>query len=145
MRAMSAIRRGQGRDGISLGHKDTDNVFMNYSVSGNGRAGIYFRDEVAADAASRNTFEDNTMEDNGRVGEPGYAIRIEGETRDLNFVSNTIRSRRKDGVVVQPVAIYIGPKADVVVAEPNLFLGEVENRCRWIQGGHNQLGAPVGR
>ena len=62
-----------GRDGISLGHKDTDNIFIGNSSSGNGRAGIYFRDEVAANAASRNTFEENTIEDNGRPGEPGYA------------------------------------------------------------------------
>ena len=55
-----------GRDGISLGHKDTDNIFIGNSSSGNGRAGIYFRDEVAANAASRNTFKENTIEDNGR-------------------------------------------------------------------------------
>jgi len=130
-----------GRDGISLGHKDTDNVFVGNSASGNGRAGIYFRDEVASNAASRNTFEENTLEDNGRVGEPGYAIRIEGETRDLRFISNTIRSRRKDGVVVQPVGIYIGPKADLVVADRNLFLDEVQKAVvDESQGGHNQLG-----
>ena len=44
-------------------------------------------------------------------------IRIEGETRDLKFVSNTIRSHRIDGVVVQPVGIYIGPKADAIIAD----------------------------
>jgi len=135
-----------GEDGISLGHKDTDNIFTNNSVSGNGRAGIYFRDEIAANAASRNTFQDNTIEDNGRPGAPGYGIRIEGETRDLKFVSNTIRSRRKDGVVVQPVGIYIGPKADAIVADQNLFLGDLQKAIvDESQGGHNQLGTPGGR
>jgi parallel beta-helix repeat protein len=135
-----------GRDGISLGHKDTDNVFVGNSASGNGRAGIYFRDEVAANAASRNTFEENTLEDNGRAGEPGYAVRIDGETHDLQFISNTIRSRRKDGTVVQPVGIYIGPKADSVTAERNLFLGEVQKAIvDESQGGHNKLGPPCGQ
>jgi parallel beta-helix repeat protein len=135
-----------GRDGFSLGHKDTDNAFIGNTASGNGRAGIYFRDEIAANAASRNTFEDNTLEDNGRPGEPGYAIRIEGETRDLEFVSNTIRSHRRDGVVVQPVGIYIGPKADAVAAHQNLFLGEVQKPfVDESEGGHNQLEPPRGR
>ena len=135
-----------GQDGISLGHKDTDNIFISNSSSGNTRAGISFLDEDATNAASRNTFEGNTLEDNGRPGEPGYAIRIEGETRDLKFVSNTIRSRRIDGVVVQPVGIYIGPKADRIMAGQNLFMGEVEKAIMdESQGGHNQLDEPHGR
>ena len=135
-----------GQDGISLGHKDTDNIFIRNSSSGNGRAGIYFRDEVAANAASRNTFQENTIEDNGRPGAPGYGIRIEGETRDLKFVSNTIRSQRKDGVVVQPVGVYIGPKADMISADQNLFVGDVQKAIvDESQGGHNQLSPPHGR
>ena len=135
-----------GGDGISLGHKDTDNIFVANTVSGNAHAGIYFRDEVAANAASRNTFEGNTLEDNGRPGKPGYGIRVEGETRDLKFVSNTIRSHRIDGVVVQPVGIYIGPKADAVIAGQNLFQGDnLKAIVDESQGGHNQLTRPGGR
>ncbi len=135
-----------GQDGISLGHKDTDNVFMRNSSNGNGRAGIYFRDEDAANAASRNTFEENTLEDNGRPDELGYAIRIEGETSDLKFVSNVIRSRRIDGVVVQPVGIYIGPRADRITSDRNLFTGEVEKAViDESKGGHNHLDQPHGR
>ncbi|MBZ5670668.1 MAG: right-handed parallel beta-helix repeat-containing protein [Acidobacteriia bacterium] len=135
-----------GRDGISLGHKDTDNLFVKNTASGNGRAGIYFRDESAANAASRNTFEENLIEDNGRPDAPGYGIRIEGETRDLRFVSNTIRSNRKDDVVVQPVGIYIGPKADYVTSERNLFVGNLKQAIvNESQGGHDQLAPPVGR
>ncbi|HTS70489.1 MAG TPA: right-handed parallel beta-helix repeat-containing protein [Terriglobia bacterium] len=135
-----------GRDGISLGHKDTDNMFVGNSISGNARAGVYFRDEVAANAASRNIFTENTIEDNGRPGEPGYGIRIEGETRDLTFTSNNIRSGRIDGVVVQPVGIYIGPKADAINTKENLFVGDVLKAVvDESQGGHNQLGQPRGR
>lgn len=133
-----------GQDGISLGHKDTDNIFIKNSVSGNGRAGIYFRDEVAANAASRNTFQDNTIEDNGRLNSPGYGIRIEGETRDLKFTSNTIRARVHAGTVSQPVGIYIGPKADFVTSEHNLFIGEFKQAIvDESKGGHNQVDPPT--
>lgn len=131
---------GNGRDGISLGHKDTDNVFIGNSVSGNSRSGIYFRDEIAANSASRNTFENNTIEDNGRPDAPGYGVRIEGETSDLKFVSNTIRSSRRDGAAIQPVGIYIGPKVDGVTANQNLFLGAVERAVvDESHGSHNNL------
>jgi hypothetical protein len=135
-----------GRDGISLGHKDNDNTFIKNSVSGNGRAGIYFRDETAANAADRNIFRENLIQDNGRPDAPGYGIRIEGETRDLRFVSNTIRSGRPDGVVVQPVGIYIGPKADYITSERTLFVGDLKHAIvDESTGGHNQLAPPVGR
>ena len=135
-----------GRDGISLGHKDTDNIFTGNSSSGNARAGIYFRDEVADNAASRNTFVDNTIEDNGRPGEPGYAVRIEGATRDLKFESNTIRSNRISGVVVQPVGIYIGPQADGIIVGENMYAGEVQKAIiDESQGGHDQITQPAGR
>ena len=121
-------------------------MFVGNSISGNARAGVYFRDEVAANAASRNIFTENTIEDNGRPGEPGYGIRIEGETRDLTFTSNNIRSGRIDGVVVQPVGIYIGPKADAINTKENLFVGDVLKAVvDESQGGHNQLGQPRGR
>ena len=133
-----------GGDGISLGHKDTDNVFIKNSVSGNGHAGIYFRDEVAADAASRNIFQENTLEDNGRAGVPGYAIRIEGETRDLKFISNTIRARGQGDNVVQPVGIYIGPKADFVTSERTVFIGNMKQAIvDDSKGGHNQIDPPT--
>ena len=135
-----------GRDGISLGHKDTDNMFIGNSSSGNARAGIYFRDEVAANAANRNTFQTSTLEDNGRPGEPGYAVRIDGETRDLKFVSNTIRSHRINGVVAQPVGFYLGPGTDGITADQNLFIGEVQKAIiDESQGSHNQLATPLGR
>jgi parallel beta-helix repeat protein len=133
-----------GQDGISLGHKDTDNTFIKNIISGNARAGIYFRDEVEANAANRNTFRENVIENNGRPDVPGYAIRIEGETHDLKFVSNTIRSHRSGDTVVQPVGIYIGPQADYITGDRNLFVGDLKQAIvDESQGGHNQLAQPA--
>ncbi len=129
-----------GQNGISLGHKDTDNLFIKNTVSGNARAGIYFRDDTEPNAAHRNTFEGNVIEDNGRPDAPGYGVRIEGVTHDLKFVSNTIRSNAKGTQVVQPVGIYVGPKADFVTCDRNIFAGDLKQAIvDESQGGHNQL------
>ncbi|HLY60687.1 MAG TPA: right-handed parallel beta-helix repeat-containing protein [Terriglobia bacterium] len=134
-----------GYNGISLGHKDTDNLFIKNTVSGNARAGIYFRDEAEANAAHRNTFEENVIEDNGRPGAPGYGVRIEGVTHNLKFASNTIGSSAQGSNVVQPVGIFVGPQADFVICEHNIFGGELKQAIvDKSQGGHNQLAQSVG-
>ena len=132
-----------GRDGISLGHKDTDNLFVKNVVSGNGRAGIFFRDESETNAASRNTFNDNTIEGNGRPGAPGYGIRIEGATREVKFISNTIRGTRRGREATQPVGIYLGPGTDYIICESNVFEGELKQALvNESKGTHNQLQEP---
>jgi parallel beta-helix repeat protein len=133
-----------GQDGISLGHKDTDNVFFKNVVSGNGRAGIFFRDEPESNAANRNTFSENTIEGNGRPGAPGYGIRIEGATHDVRFISNTIRGTRKGEKSIQPVGIYLGPRTDYILCERNIFEGDLNKAVvNESQGSHNQLQEPA--
>jgi parallel beta-helix repeat protein len=130
-----------GQDGISLGHKDTDNVFYKNVVSGNGRAGIFFRDESESNAASRNTFTENTIEGNGSPGAPGYGIRIEGATRDLRFTSNIIRGMRKGDKSIQSVGLYLGPRTDYVICDRNVFGHDLNKAVvNESEGTHNQLG-----
>jgi hypothetical protein len=137
---------GNGQDGISIGHKDTDNTFFRNTVSGNGRAGIFFRNEPESNAGHRNTFTENKIEDNGRPGAPGYGVRIEGATRNLTFISNTIRETRKGPSATQQVGIYIGPQADYIICERNIFEGELKQAVvDESQGEHNQLQHPSGR
>lgn len=132
-----------GDYGISIGHKDTDNVFVQNTVSGNGKAGIYFREESEINAGHRNTFRENTIEDNGRPDAPGCGVRIEGATQHITLESNIIRDTRSPERATQHVGIYIGPRADYIVAERNIFS---PNLKRAIQdestGGHNQLEQP---
>jgi parallel beta-helix repeat protein len=129
-----------GQDGISLGHKDTDNVFFKNVVSGNGRAGIFFRDEQESNAASRNTFSENTVEANGRPGGTGYGIRIEGATRDLKFFANTIQGMRKGDKSTQTVGLYLGPKTDGIVCARNVFEHNLNKAVvNESQGSKNQL------
>jgi len=134
-----------GQDGISLGHKDTDNVFVKNVVSGNGRAGIFFRNERESNAADRNIFRENTIADNGRLGAPGYGVRIEGATQDVTFVSNIIRETRKDDRATQYVGVYIGPQADYITLGRNIFDGKLRQAIvDESQGGHNQVQHPSG-
>jgi len=71
-----------GEYGISIGHKDTDNLFEDCSARANGRTGIYFRPESEPMAGHRNTFVRCSALDNG--GELGGAgIRIEAATHDI--------------------------------------------------------------
>jgi Right handed beta helix region/Pectate lyase superfamily protein len=135
-----------GGNGISIGHKDTDNVFIKNIVRENAHAGIYFRDENEANAGHRNRFEENIIEDNGRPDAPGYGIRIEGATHNLKLTSNTIRSSAKGTKAVQPVGIYIGPTADFVTCDHNIFGGDLEQAIvDESKGGHNHLDQPAGK
>ncbi len=95
-----------GRHGISIGHKDTDNLFVGSVIRGNGEHGIYFRDEKSTNAGSRNTFCNAIVEDN-----KGCGVYIEGRTTDLLFEDCTIRNTRTGTDRTQKVGIWAGPHA----------------------------------
>ncbi len=89
------LLENNGRFGISIGHKDTDNLLKKNIVRLNHLNGIFFRDESLGMAGHRNRLVENVIEDNGR--EPGTAaIRVRGETNDLVFEGNIVRDTRQD-------------------------------------------------
>jgi parallel beta-helix repeat protein len=95
-----------GRFGISIGHKDSDNLLRNNRVARNADAGVFFRNESEGMAPHRNRLVDNVIEDNGR--EPGAAgIRIRGEPTGLIFESNVIRDTREGTQRTQTVGILV--------------------------------------
>jgi hypothetical protein len=53
-----------GGHGMSIGHKDTDNVIRGNTLIGNRRGGMLWRGESEPMAAHRVTFENNTVRDN---------------------------------------------------------------------------------
>jgi len=87
------LLEGNKRNGISIGHKDTDNLLRNNQVRDNAEDGIYFRNESTALAGHRNRLENNLIENNGR-NQDVAGIRIRGETRDVILVNNHIRDTR---------------------------------------------------
>ena len=109
--------------GISIGHKDTDNLFRNNTSSGNGAFGLLFRNEDEPMGAHRNLFEDNRIVDNGaqaKGGEPRAAIVIRGHHHDLVFRRNTIGNSNPGAEAT--IGILAGRHADGLKAEDNRFL-----------------------
>lgn len=110
-----------GRYGISIGHKDTENAFVGNIVKANASHGIYFRGEKPTNAGSRNTFRGNVIEDNS-----GDGVHIEGHTTDLLFEENTIRDTRTGAARTQRTGIWAGEHTARIRALRNRIEGHVE-------------------
>lgn len=108
--------RGNKGFGVSIGHKDSDNLVRNNVIADNAKGGVYWRNEKEPMAAHRIDFRDNTVEDNVNVG-----LLIEGETRGTMIRGNTIRDTGRGR---QTIGIRIGPKAGDVVVEENTIKAE---------------------
>jgi parallel beta-helix repeat protein len=123
--------RGNRQAGISIGHKDTDNIFRGNTVAENAFCGVLFRDEAEAMGAHRNRFESNRILDNGSGGENdavGAAIVIRGHHNDLVFRDNTIGSSDSNGKGA--VGILADNDARNLDAQGNQFLNvtkQIEN------------------
>src|SRR6266852_57665 len=81
--------RGNHGVGVSIGHKDTDNLFRGNLITANAKAGVLFREESQPMGAHRNVFESNRILDNG-AKEGNVSIVIRGHHDDLVFRKNTI-------------------------------------------------------
>jgi parallel beta-helix repeat protein len=112
------VLEGNGRFGISIGHKDTDNVLRNNQVRGNCEDGVYFREESEGMAGHRNCLEKNLIENNG-VKHAAAGIRVRGQTRGLVFKDNVIRDTRQAGERKQQVGIRLEEKVGDVTFKGN--------------------------
>jgi parallel beta-helix repeat protein len=109
---------GNRRFGISIGHKDTDNLVRGNKIVGNHEDGICFRDETAGMAGHRNRIENNLIENNG-VKRGVAGIRVRGETGDLILTGNTIRETRPAPERRQVVGIRLEEKVGKVQTDSN--------------------------
>jgi len=112
-----------GVTGISIGHKDTDNMFRNNRSCGNGREGILFRNESKPMAGHRNVFDQNDILDNGN-DEEGYGVRVLGETNELTFINNRIGN---DTTTRQRFGFYVGEKSGQLALSNNDLLEHTES------------------
>ena len=110
---------GNGDNGISIGHKDTDNIFENNIVYENGSHGVLFRNENEQNSGHRNTFVNNTIENNG-IARESAGFYIGGETHDIKITNNIIRSEGKGN---QTIAIFIGKNSSKIIATENRISG----------------------
>jgi hypothetical protein len=107
-----------GRYGISIGHKDTDNVLRENQVRRNQEDGVYFRNETEGMAGHRNRLEHNVIEDNG-LKQEAAGIRVRGTTRDLVFTDNIIRDTRPAGQRKQTIGIRLEEQVGAVTLAHN--------------------------
>jgi nitrous oxidase accessory protein NosD len=112
------ILEGNRRYGISIGHKDSDNLIHGNIVRLNHGDGIFFRNEALPMAAHRNHLEQNIIEDNG-VAEEAAGIRIRGHTNDLVLRNNIIRDTREGESQKQTVGIRIEEQVGRVTLDGN--------------------------
>jgi len=103
-----------GRFGISIGHKDSDNLIQRNQVLRNASSGVFFRNETMGMAAHRNHLKENVIEDNGGAG-----IRIRGATNELTFEENIIRDTREGTSQTQDVGVLIEERVGNVQLERN--------------------------
>jgi polygalacturonase len=112
------LLENNGRFGISIGHKDSDNLLRDNQVRLNDQAGVFFRNETLGMAGHRNRLENNVIENNGlKTAAP--AIRIRGQTQGLSFKNNIIRDTRPAGAQKQTVGIRIEEEVGDVTLENN--------------------------
>jgi parallel beta-helix repeat protein len=112
------ILEDNGGFGISVEHKDTDNLFRNNQVRGNHGDGVCFRNETEGMAPHRNRVENNLIENNG-LEEGAVGIRVRGQTRDLVLKNNTLRDTRPAGQCKQTVGIRLEEEVGRATIEGN--------------------------
>ncbi|MBN2314852.1 MAG: right-handed parallel beta-helix repeat-containing protein [Sedimentisphaerales bacterium] len=119
------ILESNGRFGISIGHKDSDNLLRSNMVRLNHQDGIFFRNETLGMAAHRNRLEENVIENNG-VDKEAAGIRIRGQTTDLIFKNNIIRDTRPAESQTQTVGIRIEEEVGQLILEGNQIEAKVK-------------------
>jgi len=111
---------GNARYGISIGHRDTDNLITGCTIERNGEVGILLRQEGGEfRGGHRNRIEGCRIRDNG-VDRPGIGIDIQGQTHDLVAVNNRLESSAGGR---QETGIRIGAQARRIYLENNTYEG----------------------
>ncbi len=110
-----------GHYGISIGHKDTDNLFVENTIARNGRAGVYFRRETFKNSGHRNAFRNNKVLDNGDATS-GYGFYILPSAGDLVIENNQIADTRATGRT-QRVGIFKAAGTGPLIQRANTMSG----------------------
>jgi hypothetical protein len=105
--------------GISIGHRDTDNLIRDNDVIRSGKVGVLFRPERGqAFAPHRNRLEKNRIVDSG--ADNGIGIDVQGETESITLAENQLRETRKP---LSRVGIRLGARTRDVRLIDNTMAG----------------------
>lgn len=101
------------RVGISIGHRDTDNLITTNTIRGSKLNGILFRPETSTDfAGNRNRILKNIFTDNAAEG--GAVIDIQGTTESITISDNQFTDKREGP---RRTAVLRGPDTKEILVE----------------------------
>ncbi len=104
--------------GITIGHRDSDNLIRDNDIRRSREGGIRFRGGTRAFAPHRNRIERNRIVDSGP--EKGVAIEVNGETEGVALLGNELRETRKPA---SRIGILIGKETRDVRCVDNQIEG----------------------
>jgi hypothetical protein len=104
--------------GISVGHRDTDNLIRDNTILRSGKVGILFRDERQEFAPHRNRCERNRIVDSGPSD--GIGIDVRGQTECITLAHNEIRETRQP---MSRIGVRIGREAREILLADNRIEG----------------------
>jgi polygalacturonase len=109
-----------GGYGMSIGHKDSDNIIRHNTIIGNKRGGMLWRGETEPMAAHHVIFENNTVRDN-----EGWGLFVDGATQGTvirgNAIEDTGAGRQKTGIRLGKNAGSTTLDGNTIKAETPLF------------------------
>lgn len=106
--------------GISIGHRDTDNVMRHNIVVNCGRGSLLFRrDEPEIRAAHRNVIEENLFENAGSAESPGVGVDVDGAVSGVVVHRNRIVDTRG----TMRCGIRLSERVRGIVYDGNTFEG----------------------
>lgn len=110
---------GNSKYGISIGHRDTDNIVQNCLIENNKEVGILFRKDDDDDffAGNRNLIRNCIIKDNG-ANLQGVGIDIRWKTKDITIASTKFVNSPEGK---QLIGIQISKDAGTVNTSGNSF------------------------
>ncbi|HEY3966454.1 MAG TPA: right-handed parallel beta-helix repeat-containing protein, partial [Planctomycetaceae bacterium] len=103
--------------GVSIGHRDNNNLVIDNDITASGKVGVLFRPERGkAFAPHRNQIESNRIVDSGP--DDGVAIDVQGETDSILLSRNQIRESRNP---MQRIGIRLGSQVGNIELVDNKF------------------------
>lgn len=109
--------------GVSIGHRDTDNLVCNNEILRSKRVGVLFRPEHGAGfTGNRNRIEHNRIVDTGSA--EGIAIDVQGVTEAIQLTGNEIVETRE---AAKRVAVRLGAQTKDIQLRENTIKGFSED------------------
>ncbi len=116
--AESCVLSENSRYGISIGHRDTDNIIKECTIERNGEVGILFRNEVNEfRSGSRNRIENCIIRDNGSK-EQGIGVDIQGKTQEIVLYNTRFGNTAGKN---QNIGVRIGQDAGRIMLQGNTY------------------------